>query len=439
MESDYIVKKFLVATFILLSVNIALAETLPVSYDLRDYGRVTNIKNQGIPGPCWAFAAIGAMESNYLTQKLNTDGKMPDLSEMQIAFFSYKDSKPERTFTSPHKTGALSLEGNAFMPVALMSRLSGPTDEKNLQYSTQLTYNEKASLAKKSPESFKRSMRLREAFFLSGTSVLDKSSLKKLIMKHGAAVISMYSELGKYHTTDKYYTYYNPDHGTDIDHLVSIIGWDDNFSRNNFIPRPKNDGAWLIRNSWGTTRGNNGGYFWMSYEQHMYGGTVFITERNNSRLKHYGYDDLGWCSNINYSWAANIFKVDGNKERLKEAAFYTSSNNMKYELYIYDLGSKIPASPVSGKLIASKKGSIEYAGYHTVNLTKQIPLTKGSYFSVVLKLSSNSMPVENKSKNYSENALINANESYFSRDGKNWTDGIKIGSNACIKAFTLIR
>ena len=71
-------KKFFVAMLILL---LAIkSEALPVSYDLRNYNRVTSVKNQGIPGPCWAFAAVSAMESNYVTQKLNTDGKSPDLS-----------------------------------------------------------------------------------------------------------------------------------------------------------------------------------------------------------------------------------------------------------------------------------------------------------------------------------------------------------------------
>ena len=40
---------------------------------------------------------------------------------------------------------------------------------------------------------------------------------------------------------------------------------------------------------------------------------------------------------------------------------------------------------------------------------------------------------------YSTNAEVNARESYFSRDGKLWTDGIDVKANACVKAFTLIR
>ena len=47
------------------------------------------------------------------------------------------------------------------------------------------------------------------------------------------------------------------------------------------------------------------------------------------------------------------------------------------------------------------------------------------------------MPVEAKSRGYSENAEVNAGESYFSADGVSWTDGVSVGGNACVKAFTL--
>ena len=55
---------------------------------------------------------------------------------------------------------------------------------------------------------------------------------------------------------------------TDIqNHAVSIIGWDDNFSKDNFPlnNRPNSDGAYLAVNSWGKQWGDNG-CFWISYE-----------------------------------------------------------------------------------------------------------------------------------------------------------------------------
>ena len=408
----------------------------PVRYDLRDYGRVTGVKSQVVPGPCWAFASVAAMESNYLTQKLNTNKKTPDLSEMHLAVFSFMNPNEEYNFTPENKTGILGNYGNAFKAVALLSRLSGPVHESSLRYNADMKYSEKKALLKKSPEDFKRSMRLRDAYFLGGDVDPGADVRKDLIMKHGAIVVNMYSDLDEYHTKGKFYTYFNNSHGKEINHVVAIVGWDDNFSRENFSPKPKNNGAWLVKNSWGTTRGSNGGYFWMSYEQILYGGTAFIVEKNNPRLNHYGYDALGWCNSFNYSWAANVFKIKNDKEKLIEVAFYTPKNNLSYEVYIYSQGKKFPSSPNSGKLIANIKGKIQYAGYHTVTLPEKILMNSGEYFSVVLKLEGNKMPVEYAVKNYSDNAKVHEHESYFSSDCKKWTDGIKIKANACIKAFT---
>lgn len=431
-------KKFFAA--IIISVLCACeCYALPSRYDLRDYGRISSIKNQGVPGPCWAFAALGAMESNYLTQKLNTDGKIPDLSEMQVAFYTYKDPDSKRNFTPLHNSGTLRLEGSAFRAAALMMRLSGPTDEKSLRYNTNMNDSERKSLAKKTPESFKRVMRLRDVYFLGSNQTLNDSTKKELIMKHGAIYVSMYSDPIKYHARNKHYTYYNPSHGKETDHDVLIIGWDDNFPKSNFKPEPSRNGAWLVKNSWGTLRGNEDGYFWMSYDQHTWGGAAFIVEKANSRMRCYCHDDLGFCKNVNYSWGANIFRTKSSKETLKEISFYAPSSNLNYEIYIYDLGYKIPASPVGGKLVSSKKGSVALAGYYTINLPESVSLNESQYFSVIVKFSGGYMPVETKVAGYSENAEVNERESYFSRDGKKWTDGFTLKSNACIKAYTIAR
>ena len=41
----------------------------PTSYDLRKKGRISQIRNQGSYGTCWAFAAISAMESAMLPER----------------------------------------------------------------------------------------------------------------------------------------------------------------------------------------------------------------------------------------------------------------------------------------------------------------------------------------------------------------------------------
>ena len=50
---------------------------LPSSYDLRDYGLVTPVRDQGGSGSCWAFSTIAALES-YLLKNENISY---DLSE----------------------------------------------------------------------------------------------------------------------------------------------------------------------------------------------------------------------------------------------------------------------------------------------------------------------------------------------------------------------
>ena len=52
-----------------------------------------------------------------------------------------------------------------------------------------------------------------------------------------------------------------------INHIVTVVGWDDNYSSKNFLESSNvtSDGAWIIKNSWGDQKGD-GGYYYLSYE-----------------------------------------------------------------------------------------------------------------------------------------------------------------------------
>ena len=71
-----------------------------------------------------------------------------------------------------------------------------------------------------------------------------------------------------------YDTYYNPytyaysyPGSAGVNHAVTLIGWDDNYSRENFnsASNVTSNGAWIARNSWGDDWGE-AGYFYISYE-----------------------------------------------------------------------------------------------------------------------------------------------------------------------------
>ena len=66
------------------------ATPIPASYDLRDYGYLSSVRDQNPFGTCWAHAAIGAMESSYLKQGLTGLGTSKDinLSELHLAWFA---------------------------------------------------------------------------------------------------------------------------------------------------------------------------------------------------------------------------------------------------------------------------------------------------------------------------------------------------------------
>ena len=388
---------------------------------MRDYGRVPPIRDQDPWGTCWAFAAIGSLETGYITQYPSSD---VDLSEMHLAYFVYADPRPGKSFGMPDDYDSiLEQGGNADMSVAFLSRL-GTVSESVLPYSN--------SQPDRLPEDYKPSgIRLKSAYYLS-----DTDSIKHSIMETGAVQISYYSVESAYYKSSQGTTFYDTSGGYSTNHAVLLVGWDDDFPRENFRRnrRPQSNGAWLVRNSWGDDWGNNG-YFWMSYEQYIAGAIAFIPAKSEKNLRHYGYDDLGYCKKIQTNWCANIFKAIDN-ETLKLVGFQTISGNTSYDVFIYDLGPDTPSSPVNGSLITSlRNGLAQYEGYHTVEVDGRI--SAGHYFSVVMK-SDNGFAGEGViswvgGRTYSD-PVYNPGETYSSSNGLSWRERT---NNACIKAFTV--
>lgn len=387
--------------FILLTILLCASESYSLELPAKYNAKITGIKNQHELESCWAFASLGALESNYLTQNFGASHDI-NLSEQELINSVNENFTIETTSdTRP----------DAFNSAAILTRRP-------------LLINNESFI-------------LRDIYFLSRNNPftsLDNESRKKLIIQHGALCSSIYLDHSQINTYRQHKTYFNNSKGRSTNHDVLITGWDDDFPLFYFSPRPSQNGAWLVKDSWGDDK-----IFMLSYEQPISGGTAFILDKSNINTQIYYHDESGYCSAAAYNWSANIFRIRNDYEYLKAASFYTPFNNTAYELYIYEFGSVRPDSPVNGHLIASLKGECGLAGYHTVYLPQELSMWYGEYFSVILKLGRKFMPVETRRENYSDNAIINQHESYFSLDGINWLDGININSNACIKVFSVIK
>ncbi len=413
------------------------ATTIPSKYDLRTAGNyLTSVKDQGDDGTCWAFAGIGAMESNYMRQG---NSKM-DLSVMHLAWFAMKNSDYSKAYenykTNSNMNTILGNGGNSLYTIALYSRLDGPVLDSVLPYRTAPAYS--------TPESYPRVLRLKEATFTTNSRAVDSSeNIKQRIMTHGAVQISYYgSAYSSYAKINGHTTFYNS--ANRIDHAVLLVGWDDDFPKEDFKNKPSSNGAWLVKNSWGDIWGTNGngnvgdnGYFWMSYEQLISDGCAFIVEPANSDMQCYYYDALGWVGTVSYKFAANVFQALRDKnEKLTEVGLFTTNNNVTCKINVYTGLKSVNSAPTSGNLVHAQNETISTAGYHTITLHKQIPLTKGDYFSVVVQFSNSQTAVESKISGYTDNAEIESG-SFFSDYGSNssWSKGNSY--NACIKAFTV--
>lgn len=412
-------------------------QVLPSSYDLRDYQRVTSVKDQNPHGLCWDFASTASMESNILSQTDLSDkiGEKPseklDISEggnswyihtntddkSSILYNDYindPDKGTEGGFPSYIAQGLSS--GYGTYPESLM-----PYEQYNTGYSEALR--------------FYSDYRLKDYIELSK----DTALIKKKIMENGAATIHYNCFSSNTYMVDGIQSYYddgNPIYSAqDQSHVVAIVGWDDNFSKENFNPlmQPQNDGAWLCKNSWGedncSTAEGYKGYFWMSYETQTYEITQFLMQGvdeydNIYQLQSTAYDSLSADS------AANIFTAKSD-EKLEQISFYTNGA-AKVGVQIYRLNEDYN-SPVDGKLISSFDAETDFTGIHSFDCPDDIKLSAGDTFSVVLNSKSQ---LQIKYRDNSENEIERI--SYYSTEDEGWVDVSDnyIVGYMSIKAFT---
>lgn len=365
------------------------AENLPSSYDLRDEGCVTPVRNQGADGMCHAFSAVGACESNILKQGFETDAESLDLSEAQLGYFLYtmqQDPLDPLRGDYLNTPGKGSDGGNGLLAAAGLAEGFGLERESFCAYKEFSSgYSEYSRYAGQ--------YRLRTCESISRVQDTESmSAVKGWLMESGGVGVAFCSQRLLYYDNGTSYSYYaeNKSFYQDANHAALIVGWDDDYSKENFSPtsRPSNNGAWLVKNSYGPDLFDDG-YFWLSYEDPSLGSFCrYIVEKVSSYDDVYEYDGAGYITAYSFDAAANVFTAD-NDCTLTDVSFYMPAGNpanTKYEVSVYRL-SENTADPTDGELIGKAQGSVSYSGYMTVPLDSQAELKKGEQFSLVLKMS----------------------------------------------------
>ena len=382
---------------------------LPSRFDLRDWGWITPVKDQGIAGACWTFAFAEALE----TALLKATGIRYNISKnyMQNLQIRYNPD-----------FGVLFSDEGGIDYIALgnvVSWLSVAESEEG--------FDEFGKLSRfvDSPNK----MRLQDAYFIMPNSADYVSDVKKAILNYGAVSVTYASSEVEPYFNVETFAYYNNE-SVPSDHAVAIVGWDDNYSADNFLIAPPGDGAWIVKNSWGSDWGDEG-YFHISY----YEKSFFTPDSDTGII--YPFTACIFANVIDYhvnyqTDLSGLYDFDGGYTQ------YSNEFTAQYDDLIAAVGTYFNQSGidysfdiyVNNKLTYSQRGISEFAGYRTIVLSSYVPIKKGDRFKVVFK--NNNLPYEALSRNHYIHGM-----SFVSTDGSAWKDIALENKTVCLKVYTV--
>ena len=399
--------------------------TLPARYNLAENGFVTDVKNQQDSGNCWAFAALASLETCVLKASNKTFNfsveNMKNLIEMYSAY-GWKMETNEGGYNG--------------MPMGYLASWLGPVN------ATLDPFDDKGTLS----PLLDSEMHIQNIYVLPArTSYTDNDAIKEAILKYGGLYASYYHSAG--YLNSKTNAYYDPYTGNG-NHAITVVGWDDNYSKNNFYTTPAGDGAFIVKNSWGSSWGDNG-YFYISY----YDRVLFAVNKDNQAFTYILNDTVRYTKNYQYDvagmtdylitgkktvWYKNIYNATGNEAIAAVSTFFNTTVDYEISIYVNDV------------LQLTQNGRHEGSGYYTIPLKEYVPVAVGDIFKIVVKLANpqNGYAAVPISEQLSTTRCYYApGVSYFSNDGKKWTDLYDYSASAyshtynsqvaCLKAFTV--
>lgn len=391
-------------------------DILPSKYNYVSEGKAPIVKNQGALGTCWAFASLTALESTLMPEE------MFDFSEDHM------------TLCNPYNIN-MEVGGDYAMAVAYLSSWKGPVLEQNDPYGDGVT-----------DDTLKAVKHVQDVIMPQSK---DYETIKKVILQYGGVQSSIYAA----NTNSRliYSDYYNREYnsycynGDEIpNHEIVIIGWDDDYPKENFNVPVEGNGAFVCRNSWGDEFGENGNFYVSYYDTNIGGTNVAYTkvEDTDNYDNIYQSDLCGWVGQIGYgkdeAYFANVYTAGGN-EQLEAVSFYATGKDTQYSIYYCENFEGTDSLTRRGDPVIS--GKIDDKGYYTIPLDKTIYLKEGQRYAIIVKIktpeSERPVAIEFQNDYLTSTVDITDGEGYVSLKGIEWENTeASHACNVCLKAFT---
>lgn len=423
-----------------LAFTVTSAQELPETFDLRNVNGqnyVSSVKAQS-GGTCWTHGTMASVESNLMVTGVWLDhgeSGEPNLAEYHLDWWNGFNKFYNGDIIPPDSTELQVHQGGDYLvSTAYFSRGDGAVRDIDGQ-----SYYDPPEFASDSYHYYY----IRDVeWYDIGENLERIILLKRKIMEYGAVATVILAGI----TASDYTHYQPPEDERPPNHSVTIIGWDD--KKETPAPLP---GAWLVKNSWGSTWGEDG-YFWISYYDKHVGhypemGAVSFHNVEPMQYDHvYFHDYHGW-RNTKTDCEAVVNAFDavasvGGSESMEAVSFYTAADNVDYTLKIY---GGVSEGELTDEL-HSQIGFIEFTGFHTIDLTQPVELKEGDRFYVYLQLSDGGYAYDQTSEvplllSAKYNNLVRSKASRgesFYREGGEWLDLIDLDTTAnfCIKALS---
>ena len=447
-------------------------------FDLRDVNGknyITSVKNQYQTGLCWAFATASSIESSYLMD----NGNELNISELQIGYStSYQLSNGSNTYglkIGDKAKDTVADGGNIYIAGNYLSQRRGVVTEKT----SGLVLNDDnykkitSSTSGKVSDVSLNEYNVNDVIFYTPDLHCDTNNfavlkaIKQMVASYGSVYAQINSATNKYLKLSESEYQNNPNiyyGGPSADHAISIIGWDDNYSASNFENSyggiPKGNGAWIIKNSYGTeyyankdnklsptkdseytipVKMGDKGYYYVSYYDSQICKAVMAVDNVTPTVdtNTYSYNKpigsyLGISSGKKILLMSKYKKQKTDTEILESFNIYTLGTDDNVKIYY---GTTTDFSKAT--LVA--EGITEFEGYKNIKASKKLTVADEYYIFIDYTNKSSKSPINpvyttssaEKNKKYfylDENPKTGV--SFYSLDnGKTWTDSIGDGVN----------